>query len=76
MNRRSFMKLTGTAAIAGIALLSCASRARAVAGSPYPHCPCPSCQAGIPTKELHWVSLEPGIVFLNDGPTTVRVVNN
>jgi hypothetical protein len=75
MNRRLFMKSVGLAAIAGISLSSCKPKPRVSAGSPYPNCPCPSCQAGIPTKELHWVVLEPGIVFLNDKPITVRVTN-
>ena len=27
----------------------------------YSKCPCPACQAGLPTKELHWMNLGPDI---------------
>jgi hypothetical protein len=76
MNRRLFMKSVGMATLAATALLSsCTPKPRAKVIVDRSHCDCPACQAGLPTKELHWMRLGPEIVFLNNKTITMRVTH-
>jgi len=62
-----FMKSVGMATLSVVAVLpSCIPKPKVVAKLDYSKCPCPSCQAGLPTKELHWVMLPPQAVIVND----------
>ncbi len=69
------MKSVGLAAVAGMFLSSCTPTPKTAVIVDRSHCGCPACQAGLPTKELHWMNLGPEIVFLNNKTITMKVTH-
>jgi len=73
MNRRMFMKSVGMATLFLTAALlsSCTPTPKTEIMVDRSHCPCPACQAGLPTKELHWTMPSMRAVIINDKAVVV-----